>query len=148
MKTKVLEAIKLALEIKKTISLSELASITGYKKLDVLQEIAKNKSLLNLDKNGKILGFINIRDRQLSKKIASGEVYYTNLINYGSDTELVWNHENAKNFKQCYWEGGFGDCRRIDVILDTEENRKKIEAFGAVFITEAKTETIDFFWEK
>lgn len=148
MKTKVLEAIELALQVKKSVSLSELASITGYKKLDVLQEIVKNKSLLRLDKNGKILGFINIRDRELSKKIESGEIYHTNLINYGTDTELIWNHEKAQSLKQCYWEGGFGDCRRIDVILDTKENREKIEAFGAVFITEAKTKTIDFFWEQ
>lgn len=148
MKTKVLEAIELALQIKKSVSLSELASITGYKKLDVLQEIAKNKSLLKLDENGNVLGFINIRDRELSKKIANGEIYHTNLINYGTDTELIWNHEKAQSLKQCYWEGGFGDCRRIDVILDTKENREKIEAFGAVFITEAKTETIDFFWEQ
>lgn len=147
MKTKVLEAITLLLETKSKISLSELTSVTGSKKLDVLREITKNKALLRFDKSGKILGFINIRDREIRKKIASGEVYYTGLINYGSDTELIWNHEKAQSFKQYYWEGGFGDCRRIEVILDTKENRKKIESVGAVFIADAKTEAIDFFWE-
>ena len=147
MKTKVLEAIELALEIKESISLSELASIIDGKKLDVLKEIAKNKSLLKLDKKGNITGFANVRDKQLKDKFRNGEVYSVHGINYGADRELVWNDSRAEELKVGYWEGGFGDCREIKVILDTEANRKLLENLGVIEITSAKTEPIEFFWE-
>lgn len=144
---KLIEIIKKILSIKNKVSLSELAGLSSKKKLEILDEVTKNKSLLKFNKNGCIVGLVNIRNIELEKKFAAGEIYTTSMINYGAAREINCLHSEAKKLEEDYWEGGFGDCRLIRVILDTEENRKKIEDLGIIYIDKAETITIEEAWQ-
>jgi hypothetical protein len=141
------KTIQKLLEIKSKVSVFEIASYTARKKSEVLDEIIKNKSLLRFDKNGKIIKFANVRQIQLEDKFENGQVYRVDPINYGADKVLTWNDARAEKLKESYWEGGFGDCREIKVILDTKENRKILEDLGVVEITTAKTDPIESLWK-
>ncbi len=142
-----LKTIQKLLGIKSKVSIFEIASYTARKKSEVLDEIIKNKSLLIFDKDGKIISFANVRQRQLSDKFETGQVYRVDPINYGADKTLSWNDARAEKLKKSYWEGAFGDCREIKVILDTKDNRKLLEDLGVVEITAAKTEPIESLWK-
>jgi hypothetical protein len=142
-----LKTIQKLLGIKSKVSIFEIASYTARKKSEVLDEIIKNKSLLIFDKDGKIINLANVRQKQLLNKFQSGQVYKVHLINYGTDKALEWNDDRAEKLKKSYWEGGFGDCVEIKVILDTKDNRKLLEDLGVVEITAAKTEPIESLWK-
>ena len=145
-----IETIQRLLQIKKSCTISEIANTCGKKKMDVLKEITDNKKLLRFDTRGAITGLVNTNQPQIDKMINIGMVYTTSLISYGAEAVINWNHPEAEKLKQDHYEGFYGDCRKIRVILDTPENRKAVEAHGAKHvnnITVADLEPLERYWK-
>lgn len=132
------------LKIKKAVSISDIYQIVkddGYTKANILDEIVNNKErhtiisatcvvlqLLTLDDNGRI---VKINKGEWTRKYKElrfemGGSYYLGLINYGADKEVRTNNAEMQKLIGGYWEGGFGDCVQVQVILYNEESQAKI----------------------
>lgn len=145
-----IETIQRLLQIKKSCTISEIANTCGKKKMDVLKEITDNKKLLYFDTRGAITGLVNTNREQIDRMVKNGTAYITSLISYGAETIINWNHPEAEKLMQDHYEGCYGDCTKIRVILDTPENRKVIEAYGVKYvnnITTADLEPFERYWK-
>ncbi len=145
---KIIDVLCEILTFKSSTTISELSSYSKKSKLETLQIINQNKDLLRLDKKGHIFGFVDVRGIYLNKARKEGLTYRTEIINYGAATELSCLNPKIDQYKQTYWCGGLGDCYSVQVILDSEENRKLIENLGIVDAVNFVTPTIEELWKE
>jgi len=122
--------------IKHQVSYAEIASVAGVKKQVAINYIIRNKHLLNINKNGKIAGFItyenNVR-RIVNGMFSMGKVYTTAQINYGADQQILvdtYYYDKVKHLASSYYVGGIGDCFEAVYIVHTTENVKAMNQLG------------------
>ena len=134
----------------KPVGYSEIASISGKKKLDVIKCLNKNAHLLVFNKSGRVTGFKDIVATQKAEAYKSGLTYYIKSDNYGT-IEIISTKNGSDEVMGLYTSqvfGGFGDSYRVDVIVATPENISKIESLGIVSIDDFRAKTVRELWEE
>lgn len=125
------------------ISYTEIASVSGLKKIEVIEILANNKKWLILDKQGRVKEITF--EQHYRDLYNSGKLYRISPINYGADSALCC--VGNDDLQTDYWEGGFGDCRKAKAILNTPENIKELESRGLVHAKQYKI-SVDKLWKE
>lgn len=140
----IVETIRRLLQLKKSCTINEIASICGKKKADVLTEITDNIKLLKVDKKGGITGFINVVAQQRTTAFNNGKCYVAKQ-SYYIDKELECKNEKADELRVIYRYSAYNQTTS-GLIKDTEENRNKLEEMGIININKIETHNIEYFW--
>lgn len=141
---KILHAIQQLLKWKQTATIAEIAKIAECKQAKVLEVLNNNIRWIKQDTKWRIIG---LRENAQVLKNPDVLYYYFALINYGADKRIETNKkENVIDLYQDYWEGGFGDCHCINVILYTENNIKILRERGFVHYDELPKKTFEEIW--
>ncbi len=129
---KVLNTIKELLKFKGFCNYSEIASVSGIKKIQVLEILNKNKSFLRFhpNKRDRITGLTNSLIIEDFKN--KGQIYWIEKENYGCIEVIKFNgnDELRKQLEKPYTCGGIGDNYNIQCIENTRENLDKVQAAG------------------
>jgi hypothetical protein len=145
MNNPVLKAITELLSHKGHCTYSELASVSGVKKIRVLEILNANKTLIAMSHN-KIVRLRDYSKIEIKEACEKGLTFWEELGNYGTDKTLVTKNEKAKALETPAYYGGFGDSYRVERIEDTEENRKKLIEMGIVHYKDYPTKTTEEVW--
>jgi hypothetical protein len=148
-------ALRNLLEIKKAVSYFEVATVAGVKRKVALETIVANKHLLVMDDKGRVTRFVadkTLRERKTAIAYASGEVYETHLVNYGSDSAIRVADafkEKIKDLETPYCVGGLGDNYMTRYIVVSEKTCDEMRKRGFVPYNEyieKLTDKVDDAW--
>lgn len=144
----ILAAVQQLLKFKGFATFAEIASVSGKKKMEVLECLNANSNLLNKDKSGRITGLADVITNQRAMDYHAGRTYYARKINYGCDTAIACLNPVVDSLRQTYYSGGFGDSSASQEILYTPENVAAIEALGVVEYSKPEVKQIEELWEE
>lgn len=111
------EALEEILKLK-SVGYSEIASISGKEKLDVIKCLNQNAHLLVFNKSGRVTGFRDIAATQKAEAYESGLTYYISYRIYGT-IEIISTKNRSEEVMGLYASqvfGCFGDSYRVEVI--------------------------------
>lgn len=144
----ILAAIQQLLKFKGFATFAEIASVSGRKKMDVLECLNANSSLLHKDKRGRITGLADVITNQRAMDYHAGKTYYTTKINYGCETVIACLNPVVDSLRQTYYSGGIGDSWASQEIIYTPENVAAVEALGVVEYSKPPVKQIEEFWKE
>ncbi|WP_418459919.1 hypothetical protein ACNT8L_05935 [Brucella intermedia] len=130
----VLQTIRSLLEFKDFTTISEIASTAGLKRAFVLNVVNQNGQFVWRNRRNGRITKVDPKTALSEQLWASGNFY--RITSYGAwshegDQIILNGHEDLrKRLLSDRWTGGLGDSWKIEVIEDTEENRKEVEAAG------------------
>ncbi|KEA07143.1 hypothetical protein [Rhizobium rhizogenes] len=134
MSTPVLNTIRALLKFKAFTTIAEIASMSGLKRMDVLQVVNANLDLIKRDaKRGRIIG-LDLEGPLRKQLWASGKFYrigeYDAWSREGDQIVFEGNTELRERLSSKIWVGGIGDCYQATIILASETNIAAVEAEG------------------
>jgi hypothetical protein len=130
----ILNALIHIINFKQFTTIAELSKLAGKKQIDTLLVLNENSRFYRKDKRGRIIGWSQWHSEEVEKVFTAGKTYRTAIINYGAQSTLETriNNKEVDSMREIYYSGGFGDSYAENVILDTPENRTKLEEIGLI----------------
>lgn len=130
----VLQTIRSLLKFKDFTTISEIASTAGLKRAFVLEVVNQNGQFVWRNRRNGHITKVDPKSELSHQLWQSGDYY--RIEAYGAwsreGDQIVFNghDELKKRLLSDRWTGGLGDSWKIEIIEDTEENRKEVEAAG------------------
>lgn len=146
---KIYEALYQLLSFQKSASLSEIAGVSGKKKIDVLKCLNTNEHLITKVQRGQqmyVTGFKDVVAEQLSAAYNRGLTYVISQADYGTKEIIECNNPDASNLQQSVVFGCYGDSHMAQVILNTPDNINALREMGIVPYKHYKCKSVREMW--
>jgi len=140
----ILAALQALLTHKKSTTYTEIASVSGKKKMEVLNVLNKNEKLI-IQKEGKITGLVDKEAEARARAFGNGITF--KIINNDSYLEPYISTMNKKALEEL-GETFFVMESQARVIPNKNGNLDKIKGMGIIDHREYKTAAFSTYWDE
>lgn len=151
----ILEALKSLLTFQKSATYSELASVSGKKKMEVLNCLNLNSALITKKKKGEqsiITGFADIKQIQRVMSIKSGESFCQDLSYNRCERDrpyMIWcTNPKADKLRTTEKTEVIYTILPAGIIENTEENIQQLLEMGLIHADNIKLKTLEELWQE